>query len=129
MYPSLYPISLIFSRLLPSSSKGVRISQENNDENRVVSYKDLEDFLLKLLSCANNKNYLGRLMLAKAISPFIPFSNLTTQILTLLNQPILKSKIHTVKNHNFSHGVLMQIHQLLNNYFELSIEFLTEDVI
>jgi hypothetical protein len=40
-----------------------------------VKPSEVEAMLPKLVECARNKNYLGRLMVSKAILPFLQFQN------------------------------------------------------
>ncbi len=59
-YPPLYPIVLLLSRMVPT---------DKFDDQKVLAR--VMPMLDKLTDCLNNKNYLGRLMVSKAIFTFL----------------------------------------------------------
>lgn len=139
MYPPLYPIALIFSRLLPYDFKNNYItgpsaeSTENDtipenseeqelNEKRFFDLKEIDRFLPLLIKCGNNKNYMGRVMISRAIQPFISFDRFSNQILNLLGHENLSSLKNVRKNHNFAHGLMLQIRFILNNFLKLRKE-------
>lgn len=74
--------------------------------------------LLPLLNKAgNNHNYMGRVMTAKAILPFMNLINIIPYSLILLDQYINNTKnIHHLNN-NMEHYRLTECYQLLDSYF------------
>lgn len=104
-YPPLYPIALLFTRLLPydlknsmnkagitgGSADQVAKANENNASDGLDEVDTLEEQMLSkpdaqyipleevqkilplLIQCANNKNYMGRVMVARSILPFMVF--------------------------------------------------------
>lgn len=86
MYPPLYPIVLLLSRLLPFDIKDkarMTIKSDNNTSKQVR-----KDELLKLLpliqSAGDNHNFMGRVMTAKAILPFMELTAIVPHCLQLL---------------------------------------------
>lgn len=90
---------------------------------------EVEKFLPILIECANNKNYMGRLMIARSIQAFISFENITSQLKLLLNNEILNGSSKIKKNHNFAHGILLQVYHVLCNYLAKRNEILIKNVI
>lgn len=86
-YPAIYPITLVFSRLLPYDFKNnymkKKTPEEENaapneerkmqEERKFISLEEINQFLPLFREAANNKNYMGRLMAARAILPFVPY--------------------------------------------------------
>lgn len=72
MYPPLYPIVLLLSRLLPFDLSE-RVKLPNKGElNLKQIRKDRLLYLLPLIEKAGlNSNHMGRVMAAKAILPFM----------------------------------------------------------
>ena len=87
MFPTLYPIALVLSRISPYSDK---VSFNNNnvlqklelieskEEQETLTqaidkfkFSEIKRLLPLLIESANHKNYLGRLMLSKALLPFV----------------------------------------------------------
>lgn len=88
-------------------------------EKKFINLSEVEKFLPLLIECANNKNYMGRMMVARSIQPFISFENITQNLKSLINHEILKTVKNIKKNHNFSHGILLQIFNVLCNYLKI----------
>lgn len=149
-YPAIYPITLIFSRLLPydfknnymkksvaddsegqkaegeEETKAVDQEEEKKEGRKFISLEEINKFLPLFREAANNKNYMGRLMTARAILPFVPFEKIGNQVLELLEMPNL-SKLETLKkNHNFVHGLLLQVYLLAKNYYKLKPNYPVE---
>lgn len=86
MYPPLYPIVLLLSRLLPfdlkekarMTIKGSTIKQVRKEE--LLALKPL------LQEAGDNHNYMGRVMTAKAILPFMELNNIIPHCLNLLEE-------------------------------------------
>lgn len=72
---------------------------------------------------------MGRLMVAKSIQAFMSFENMTDQLKILINQEILKSSSFLKKNHNFAHGILLQIYHVLCNYLKVRKDIVISNVI
>ena len=88
-------------------------------EKKFINLSEVEKFLPLLIECAYNKNYMGRMMIARSIQPFISFENITQNLKSLINHEILKSATNIKKNHNFAHGILLQIFNVLCNYLKI----------
>jgi hypothetical protein len=70
MYPPLYPIVLLFSRLLPFDLKEKsKIIPQNSMKH--IRKEELLSLLPILDKAGLNHNYMGRVMTAKAILPFM----------------------------------------------------------
>jgi hypothetical protein len=120
------------SRLLPYDFKNNFMKKADEDEEkksgqvteseearRFISMEEISQFLPLFIKAANNKNYMGRLMCARAILPFVPYERISEQIITLLKMPNL-NKVETLKkNHNHAHGLLLQIYIILKNHYRL----------
>lgn len=145
MYPPIYPIALTFSRLLPYdfknnySTTAPAESPENDTlpdppeeqefgERRYFDVKDIDRFLPLLIKCGNNKNYMGRVMISRAIQPFISFDRFSNQILSLLDHENLSTLKNVRRNHNFAHGLMLQIRFILNNFLKLRKEIKFKEV-
>lgn len=61
MYPPLYPIALLLSKLQPGDI-GV---------TTVIKKEDLEKFVPLLVEAGNTPNYMGRVIIGKALLPFL----------------------------------------------------------
>lgn len=129
MYPTLYPICLILSRLLPYDMKNDDMkfleNQQNEDmetdreevevssfkDSRIITTQEIRQFYNLLLRCANNNNYLGRLLVARAIIPFIPIDDIFFHI-----KQIYPKSINTIKrNHNQAHGRILIVKFAMRN--------------
>lgn len=58
-------------------------------------------------------------MVARSIQAFMSFENITQNLKLLINHEILKSEANIKKNHNYAHGILLQIHFVLSNYLKI----------
>jgi len=123
-YPSLYPICLIFSKLLPYDMKDDSVSENTNIKNvedvsvtqsRVVLPSEIKLFKDLLLECAGHSNYLGRVLVARAIVPFIPVSNISRRI----DQLISAERSEIIKDHNKSQGMLLIAKFVIRNFLKL----------
>ncbi|EGR31610.1 thyroid adenoma associated, putative [Ichthyophthirius multifiliis] len=138
-YPPIYPIGLLLSRLLPYDLKN-QIQKKNNNNNDFLQQQqeDIENIqvfisvdkvkvmLPLIILCAKNKNYMGRVMLAKAVLPFLNFENIHLEAVKLLRENI-QNITGVKKDHNFTHGVLLMVFFIIQNYYfmceELNIEY------
>lgn len=72
MYPPLYPIVLLLSRLLPFDVKDKsRITIKGENSSKQVRKEELLKLLPLIRSAGDNHNFMGRVMTAKAILPFM----------------------------------------------------------
>jgi len=120
------------SRLLPYDFKNNFMKKEEDEEKKqsqgteaeevvkkFISTEEISQFLPLFIKAANNKNYMGRLMCARAILPFVPYEKISEQIITLLKMPNLTKVEVLKKNHNYAHGLLLQIYIILKNHYRL----------
>jgi hypothetical protein len=123
-YPSLYPICLIFSKLLPYDMKDDSLSDNSKmemvddvklNQSRVILPSEIKKFKNLLLSCTGHANYLGRVLVARAIVPFIPINNLSQ----VLGDLIISKKKLIKKNHNKAQGILLVSKFVLRNFLGL----------
>ncbi|KAL4459843.1 hypothetical protein ABPG74_003369 [Tetrahymena malaccensis] len=142
-YPPLYPIALLFTRLLPYDLKNqVKKAPSANDEDdsaqdvkqdenaefneqqptgsQYIALTEVQKILPLLIECAKNKNYMGRVMVARSILPFMVFEKIPEESINLLNR--IESYDMARKSHNFCHGILLQILNILKNYYDMKRE-------
>jgi hypothetical protein len=84
-------------------------------DSRIITTQEIRQFYSLLLKCANNKNYLGRLLVARAIIPFIPIDDIFLHISNIFPKNIKAIK----RNHNQAHGRILIVKFALTNYFNL----------
>lgn len=140
-YPSLYPICLIFSKLLPYDMKDdsladnkdiKKVSDVHISQSRVILPSEIKTFKNLLLSCTGHKNYLGRVLVARALVPFIPINKLDEVFQKLI--PLKAKEIK--KNHNKTQGMLLVCKYTLRNFlgiyessnYSLELEKPTEEI-
>lgn len=145
LYPSLYPIALIMSRLLPYDLKNnylkraiqaeeqeLQANQDESDEARehkkYVTMDELRKFLPLFIKAAHNKNYMGRLMCARAVLPFVPYETIIDHVIGLLEMNNLREISVLKSDHNFAHGLLLQIYYTIKNHFKLQESYPNETV-
>ena len=68
MFPPIYPIALLLSKLVPYDF--------SHDQALKVQSEKINLFYEKLLNLTKIKNYHGRVMISKAITPFKPLSSI-----------------------------------------------------
>lgn len=140
MYPTIYPISLILSKLLPYDMKSDEKDQkdendenEDNDENAEVEYKmdeidtghknrfvtaaEINQFRGMLLDCAGCKNFLGRVLVARAIIPFVSFN----EAASFLDSILPKTPEQVKKDHNLAHGKLLIAKFVISNFKQVCL--------
>ena len=100
--------------------------KSSSDMKKYMTMEQINQFLPLFIGASNNKNYMGRCMCAHAILPFIPFDNISEQIINIFNHDNLNSIKSIKRNHNFAHGILLQIYFVLKNHYKLSKEFNSE---
>ena len=61
-------------------------------------------------------------MVARSIQAFMSFENITQNLKVLINHEILQDVNRIKKNHNFAHGILIQIYNVLCNYLKIRKE-------
>lgn len=135
MYPTLYPISLILSKLLPYDMNSSQDTTEGAEDGtpdkteetspdykvddigdgskkRFVTATEINQFRGLLLSCARTNNFLGRVLVARAIVPFVAFND----IATYLDSIIPKTFAEVKKDHNSAHGRLLIAKFVISNF-------------
>ena len=123
-YPSLYPICLIFSKLLPYDMKDDSLADNSNinklddvqkTQSRVILPSEIKTFKTLLLGCTGHQNYLGRVLVARAIVPFIPINRLDEVIDDLVSG----DRKVIIKDHNKAQGALLISKFVLRNFMGL----------
>ena len=111
MYPPLYPIVLLFSRLLPFDLKEKsKAYPEGNMKN--IRKEELLRLLPILDRAGLNHNYMGRVMTAKAILPFMEIDEIVDYCVKgMLNLPQYFNK-----DNNKLHYELTKYYHLLTSY-------------
>lgn len=127
MYPTLYPISLILSKLrscktnqADQTSESVRYGDSNStlaptsptDPSSSSIQAGLSKFRDLLLSCSGTSNFLGRVLVAKATVPFVGAGSISAY----LDSIIPKSLAEVRQNHNAAHGRLLIAKFVISNY-------------
>jgi hypothetical protein len=86
MYPPLYPIVLLLSRLLPFDLNEKRKVANLGERNLKQIRKDNLLLMLPLIEKAGlNSNHMGRVMAAKAVLPFMDIDGIIPYVLGLLS--------------------------------------------
>lgn len=138
MYPTLYPISLILSKLLPFDVKTADKDPEGaqdeglvegatkeeptegmclddiDDEakNRYITPSEISQFRSLLLACANGRNFLGRVLVARAIVPFVSVGDMHGFLDSILPKTLKEVK----RDHNNTHGRLLIAKFVIANF-------------
>ena len=108
MYPPLYPIVLLLSRLLPFDLNEKRKVANLGERNLKQIRKDNLLLMLPLIEKAGlNSNHMGRVMAAKAVLPFMDIDGIIPYVLGLL------SDIESIKENNIAHYKLVTSYNLL----------------
>lgn len=140
-YPSLYPICLIFSKLLPYDMKDDSINENKEikkvsdvhiSQSRVILPSEIKTFKNLLLNCTGHKNYLGRVLVARALVPFIPINKLDE----VFDSLIPSTEAEVKKDHNKTQGLLLVCRYTLRNFlgiyessnYSLELEKPTEEI-
>ena len=74
-----------------------------------------------LIDCARNRNQLGRLMVSKALLPFLSFEEVPLWAANLIST-IGGSLVEAQRDHNRTHGFLMIGYQVVKDYFGIRDE-------
>ena len=133
MYPTLYPISLILSKLLPFDVKTADKEPESVEEgspaeegeetmrlddiddeakNRYITPSEISQFRGLLLACANGRNFLGRVLVARAIVPFVSVGDMHDFLDSILPKTLREVK----RDHNSTHGRLLIAKFVITNF-------------
>ena len=108
MYPPLYPIVLLLSRLLPFDLNEKRKVANLGERNLKQIRKDKLLLMLPLIEKAGlNSNHMGRVMAAKAVLPFMDIDGIIPYVLNLLKN------IKQIKENNIVHYKLVTCYNLL----------------
>ena len=108
MYPPMYPIVLLLSRLLPFDVKERKKVANIGEMNLKQIRKDKLLLMLPLVEKAGlNTNHMGRVMAAKAILPFMEIDSIVSYVLHLLEN------IGSFKENNVVHYRLVASYHLL----------------
>ncbi len=111
MYPPLYPIVLLFSRLLPFDMKE-RSKIIPKDSMKHIRKEELLSLLPIMDRAGINTNYMGRVMTAKAILPFMEIDDIQTYCV----EGIEKLPQYFNVNNNMLHYQLTKYFHLLTSY-------------
>lgn len=119
-FPPIFP-----SKIIENEETNAQTTKTNQNEEKdrletpqnegllFVSSNELHQLQRLLIQCAQNKNFLGRTMTAKALIPFVPEKFLVT----ITTQLTSYSDISDVaKNHNKAHGELLAVMELLKKF-------------
>lgn len=60
-----------------------------------------------LIQCAKNRNHLGRLMVSKALIPFLSFESIPIWVREVILERIGQNLKDAQNDHNKTHGLLM----------------------
>ena len=77
MFPSLYPIALIFSKMRPFDGK---INLKSDSPKKKIEMNDINEFYDLFLKAADHKNYLGRLMISQGIHALISYDSIIDKV-------------------------------------------------
>lgn len=100
MYPPLYPIVLLLSRLLPFDLRERARLSVKGGTNKQMRKQQLLNLQPLVRQAGNNHNYMGRVMTAKAILPFMHLSSIIPHCLSLLQSYITNLHNNTITNNN-----------------------------
>lgn len=115
MYPPLYPIVLLLSRLLPFDLKEMPKMGNKGELNLKQVRKDRLLELLPLIEAAGrNSNYMGRVMTAKAILPFMEINGIIPYCLAQLQD------IASLTANNEIHYKLAAVYHLLSSLIDIT---------
>lgn len=115
MYPPLYPIVLLLSRLLPFDLKEKPKINNKSELNLKQIRKDKLLEMLPLIEAAGrNNNFMGRVMTAKAILPFMEINGIIPYCLNILKE------IPSVNSNNEVHYRLATVFYLLTSLLEIT---------
>jgi len=116
MYPPLYPIVLLLSRLLPFDLNEKRKVANLGERNLKQIRKDKLLLMLPLIEKAGlNSNHMGRVMAAKAVLPFMDIDGIVPYVLGIL------SNVKQVKDNNIAHYKLITCYNLLLSLHDLKL--------
>jgi hypothetical protein len=115
MYPPLYPIVLLLSRLLPFDLKEKPKINNKSELNLKQIRKDkLLEMLPLIEKAGRNNNFMGRVMTAKAILPFMEINGIIPYCLSILKD------IDAVRDNNEVHYKLATVYYLLTSLVEIT---------
>lgn len=116
MYPPIYPIALLLSRMIPFDQvKSPPIIDSQEEQPKQLHQRDFNKFIPLLEQAGNTPNCMGRIIIAKALFPFMEMKD----ILPFCLETLSKLSVETIrKNHNQAHSRLMNVCQLLNSYYD-----------
>lgn len=115
MYPPLYPIVLLLSRLLPFDLKEKPKMNNKSELNLKQIRKDkLLEMLPLIEKAGRNNNFMGRVMTAKAILPFMEINGIIPYCLQILKD------VDTVSSNNEVHYKLATVYHLLTSLIEIT---------
>ena len=117
MYPPLYPIVLLLSRLLPFDLKEKPKINNKGELNLKQIRKDkLLEMLPLIEKAGRNNNFMGRVMTAKAILPFMEINGIIPYCLDLLKDA------QSISN-NEAHYKLATVYHLLTSLIEITSNY------
>ena len=118
LHPSLYPILALLSRLKPSVVDSESMRQNLSPRS----------FFAYVLSCASGKYFAVRTAAARALCPVVPTTEVARYASHILEELLEKSRI--MKHSNAAHGMLLCVHELLNEVlFTSSTEIVRREIV
>ncbi|KAM3144290.1 hypothetical protein pb186bvf_003454 [Paramecium bursaria] len=120
LYPSLYPVALILSRLAPINASFYRKVDYDEQKEKKIKVQQIVEMFSNLQLCLNNKNYLGRQILSKSLLPFLEVDKIPKFIIEQLES--LQDLDQIKKNHNKTHGIILASNQLLKDHIRIKKE-------
>lgn len=76
MYPPLYPIALLLSRLTPFDNVESAVRDTHEKNSKLLRREQLNKFIPLLVEAGNTPNYMGRVIIGKALLPFLQRNNI-----------------------------------------------------
>ena len=113
MYPPLYPIALILSRLSPFDHINNKARDTHEQNSKLLRREDLNKFIPLLIEAGNTPNYMGRVIIGKALLPFLQRTN----IIEFCTEVLRNTKI--AGGMNRLHNELLIVYHLLSSLHEL----------
>jgi hypothetical protein len=76
MYPPLYPIALLLSRLVPFEQVALTVQDTHEKNSKLLRREELNKFIPLLIEAGNTPNYMGRVIIGKALLPFLQLNQI-----------------------------------------------------
>ena len=113
MYPPLYPIALLLSRLTPFDNVESAVRDTHEKNSKLLRREQLNKFIPLLVEAGNTPNYMGRVIIGKALLPFLQRNNIIEFCTQLLKDTTVKGGMNKL------HNELLIVYHLLSSLHEL----------